>query len=55
MSEEDVAPVALAGLREKLRRGTAEAEQGNVLDGDVVFDELRELIELRSKPDREGI
>jgi antitoxin ParD1/3/4 len=36
-------------LKEKLRRGVAEAEQGNALDGDEVFNELRELIDDRRR------
>ncbi len=39
----------LERLKEKLRRGAAEAEQGNLLDGDEVFDELRELIDERRR------
>ena len=36
-------------LKEKLERGAAEAECGDLLDGDEVFDELRELIEERRR------
>ena len=38
---------AIQQLKAKLRRGAAEAEAGELLDGDSVFDELRELIEER--------
>jgi antitoxin ParD1/3/4 len=31
-------------LKSKLERGAAEAERGELLDGDEVFEELRELI-----------
>ncbi len=42
---------ALKQLKAKLNRGAAQAERGELLDGDQVFDELREMIEerLRSK------
>ena len=44
----------LERLKEKLRRGAAEAEAGNVLDGDEVFDELRELIDERRRAKKSG-
>ena len=36
-------------LKTKLERGAAQAERGELTDGDVVFDELRELIEERRR------
>jgi antitoxin ParD1/3/4 len=36
-------------LKEKLSRGAAQAERGELLDGDEAFDELRELIEERRR------
>ena len=36
---------ALNQLRTKLERGAAQAERGELLDGDEVFEELRELID----------
>lgn len=36
-------------LTSKLERGAAEAERGELLDGDEVFDELREMIEERRR------
>ena len=36
-------------LKSKLERGAAEAERGELLDGDKVFDELREIIEERRR------
>jgi antitoxin ParD1/3/4 len=36
-------------LKEKLSRAAGEAERGELLDGDEVFDELRELIEERRR------
>ncbi|HYL75180.1 MAG TPA: type II toxin-antitoxin system ParD family antitoxin [Bryobacteraceae bacterium] len=38
---------AFQQLKAKLARGAAQAEAGQLLDGDEVFDELRELIEER--------
>ena len=38
----------------KLKRGTAQAERGELLDGDKVFDELRELIEERRRAKRKA-
>ncbi len=35
---------ALQELKAKLERGAAQADRGELIDGDVVFDELRELI-----------
>jgi antitoxin ParD1/3/4 len=41
--------VSLRELRAKLKRGAAQAERGELLDGDTVFDELRGLIEERRR------
>lgn len=38
---------ALYQLKAKLEKGAAQAERGELLDGDEVFDELREMIEER--------
>lgn len=38
---------ALEQLKAKLERGAAEAERGELLDGDEVFEELRGMIETR--------
>lgn len=38
---------SLRELKTKLKRGAAQAERGNLLDGDEVFAELRDLIEKR--------
>lgn len=35
---------SIARLQERLQRGVAEAERGALLDGNVVFGELREMI-----------
>lgn len=40
---------SLRELRAKLKRGAAQAEHGELLDGDTVFEELRELIEERRR------
>jgi antitoxin ParD1/3/4 len=40
---------SLRELRAKLKRGAAQAERGELLDGDTVFDELRGLIEERRR------
>lgn len=36
-------------LKAKLERGTAQAERGELLDGDMVFDDLRKLIQERRR------
>jgi antitoxin ParD1/3/4 len=41
-------------LKEKLERGAAEADRGELLDGDEVFNELRELIEERRRARQTG-
>ncbi len=40
---------ALLQLKAKLERGAGQAERGELLDGDEVFDELREIIEERRR------
>ncbi|MBA3973027.1 MAG: type II toxin-antitoxin system ParD family antitoxin [Candidatus Solibacter sp.] len=40
---------ALAELKAKLKRGAAQARQGELLDGDNVFDELRGLLKERRR------
>lgn len=39
----------LKQLKAKLDRGAGQAERGEVIDGDEVFDELREMIEERRR------
>ena len=36
-------------LKAKLKRGAAQAERGELIDGSEVFDELREMIEERRR------
>jgi antitoxin ParD1/3/4 len=36
-------------LKAKLERGAGQAERGELIDGDEVFDELREMIEERRR------
>ena len=40
---------ALHQLKAKLERGAGQAERGELLDGDEVFDELREMIDERRR------
>ena len=40
---------AVQQLKAKLERGAGQAERGELLDGDEVFDELREMIEERRR------
>lgn len=40
---------AFRQLKSKLARGVAEAERGELLDGDEIFDELRDMIEERRR------
>ena len=40
---------AFQQLKAKLEIGAAEAERGELLDGDEVFDELREMLEERRR------
>jgi antitoxin ParD1/3/4 len=44
----------LKQLRAKLQRGAAEADRGEVLDGDSVFQELRQMIEERRRAKRKA-
>jgi antitoxin ParD1/3/4 len=46
---------ALRELKAKLERGAAQAESGELLDGEAVFDELRELIAKRRRAGRKAI
>jgi antitoxin ParD1/3/4 len=39
----------LRALKSRLRRGAAQAERGELIDGDQVFDEMRSLIGERRK------
>jgi antitoxin ParD1/3/4 len=47
--KEDERLDALRGLKAKLRRGAAQSKRGDLLDGDAVFEEFREMIEERRK------
>jgi antitoxin ParD1/3/4 len=40
---------AFRQLKTKLERGAAQADRGELLDGDTVFEELRELIDERRR------
>lgn len=40
---------AVQQLRARLEQGAAEASRGELLDGDAVFEELREMIEERRR------
>ena len=40
---------AFQRLKAKLGRGAAQAERGELMDGDEVFDELREMIQERRR------
>ncbi len=40
---------AFQELKAKLERGAAQAARGELLDGDAVFEELRELIQQRAR------
>jgi antitoxin ParD1/3/4 len=40
---EQTRETALEGLRAKIRRGIEQADRGEVLDGDTVFEEIRQL------------
>jgi antitoxin ParD1/3/4 len=40
---------AFQQMKARLERGAAEAERGELLDGDAVFEELREMIEERRR------
>ena|SRR2546427_2785616 len=41
-------------LKVKLKRGATQAERGELIDGDEVFDELRKLIEERRRARRKA-
>ena len=41
-------------LKAKLERGAGQAERGELIDGDEVFDELREMIEERRRAKASG-
>ena len=43
---------SLKQLKAKLRRGAAQAGRGDLLDGDQVFQELRELIDERRRANK---
>jgi antitoxin ParD1/3/4 len=45
---------AIKQLKAKLNRGAAEAERGELFDGDEVFAELKEMIEERRRAKRTG-
>lgn len=46
---------SLQQLKVKLERGAAQAERGELMDGDKVFDELRELIEERRRAKKKAV
>jgi antitoxin ParD1/3/4 len=46
---------AFQQLKAKLERGASQAERGELLDGDEVFDELRQLIEERRRARRKDL
>src|ERR1700736_6072500 len=46
---------AFRKLKAKLKRGAAQAQAGQLLDGDEVFDELRELIEERRRAKKKAV
>jgi len=45
---------AFQQLKEKLERGAAQADRGELLDGDQVFEELRGFIQQRKRAKEEG-
>lgn len=47
--QEQEREAGLLQLKAKLKRGAAQAERGELADGDAVFNELRELIQERRK------
>jgi antitoxin ParD1/3/4 len=47
--QEQERDAALYQLKAKLERGAGQAEDGELIDGDEVFDELREMIEERRR------
>ena len=46
---------AFQQLKSKLEHGAAQAQAGQLLDGDEVFDELRELIEERRRAKKKAV
>lgn len=46
---------ALHELKGKLKRGAAQAERGELFDGDEFFDDLRELIEERRRTKKKAV
>ena len=46
---------ALQELKAKLKRGAAQAKRGELIDGDEVFEELRELIEERRRAKKKAV
>ena len=46
---------AFKGLKAKLERGAAQAQRGELLDGDEVFEELRQLIEEHRRAKKKAI
>jgi len=50
--EEQGRDLAYKQLKARLERGAGQAERGELLDGDRVFEELRELIEERRRAKR---
>jgi antitoxin ParD1/3/4 len=46
---------AFRQLKAKLKRGAAQADAGQLLDGDEVFKELRQLIEERRRAKKKAI
>src|SRR5258708_35627848 len=46
---------AFKQLKAKLDRGAGQAERGKILDGDDVFEELRELIEERRRAKKKTV
>ena len=47
--QEQERDAALYQIRAKLERAAGQAERGELIDGDEVFDELREMIEERRR------
>ena len=41
-------------LKAKFEKGAAEAERGELLDGEEVFEELRVMIEQRQRESKDG-
>jgi antitoxin ParD1/3/4 len=46
---------AFRQLKAKLKRGAAQADAGQLLDGDTVFEELRQLIEERRRARKKAV